>query len=173
VADERTSYCEKNSSDACCGSAKSSDGSFLSPASNTYVIAGIVAGSLLIIAIGFFLFQRYSKSRQRPTTAYHPQRDTKTFSIFSTMKDTPAIPELDDNRGRSSLFTTIRASHMFGNGSSKDSKISSYKDLDKGGNANKVQIFEDYDAGLDDEMSCSVGDIIIVKERFDDGMVFK
>jgi SH3 domain len=168
IVNERTTYCENNSSDTCCGSTSNSDGNFLNPARNTYVLAGIVAGSLVAIAIGFFIFQRYSKSRQRPTTAYHPERDTKTFSTFSTMKDNPSVPELSDDRGRSSLFTTIRASHLFGNGSTKDSKTGSYN-LDKGDNANKVQIFEDYDAGLDDEMSCSIGDIIIVKERFDDG----
>jgi hypothetical protein len=42
-----------------------------------------------------------------------------------------------------------------------------YQELEEG--EFQVQAFEDYDAGMDDEISCTVGDVILVKEEYDDG----
>ena len=148
------------------------------------MIAGIVAAVLVAIGVIFFGFQRCSRSRQRPTTAYQiDNRATgasKTFSFFRANNGNATGPEMGDNRGRSSLFTTIRASQIFRKSAPKvpsdAARNSNFREMqeqsDADGTEYKVQIFEDYDAGLDDEMSCSVGDIIIVKEEYDDGNEF-
>lgn len=86
--------------------------------------------------------------------------------------------ESDDGR-RSSLFTTIRASQIFQNnapplpvGNPIAFPPAPYLELLGESNGEyKVQVTEDYEAGLEDEFSCSVGDIIIVKEEYDDGKI--
>jgi hypothetical protein len=35
----------------------------------------------------------------------------------------------------------------------------------------KVQVFEDYSANIDDEISASVGDVIVLSEEYDDGTI--
>ncbi|KAJ3354050.1 hypothetical protein HDU91_005828 [Kappamyces sp. JEL0680] len=172
--------------------------SVLNPINNTFVIAGIVAGGLIFIGAIFLLYQRFSKMRQRPTTAFEPnKRQSKfasTFSLFRRNDDAPPpLPTtMSDNRQpRSSLFTTIRASQIFRNGAappplptgpipgiSRDDPFSQRSQRNppseyaqSNAEGYKVQVFEDYDAGMDDEISCAVGDIIIVKEEYDDGML--
>jgi hypothetical protein len=193
TAPEATTYCAINGSDPCCATVTAAESatSVLNPVNNTFVIAGSVAGGLLFLGLCFLVYQRVSKSRQRPTTAYVPNRETKyaskKFSLFRRND------EMQDNRTpRSSLFTTIRASQILQAGSSTSVPTgplpaAPYNRMDDdpfsqsrqsqylpnlGGDDQKVQVFENYDAGMDDELSCNVGDIIIVKEEYDDGTKF-
>jgi len=177
-ADESVTYCTANPQDQCCSGPKKAPAEPLNLLNNTFVIAGIVAGAIVIVGIVFFVFQRYSRSQQRPTTSYEPSRQAKMQSTFGFFKRSEEAPHLPDERGHSSLFTTIRASQIFRGAlpppSAYDDDYSSrpYSRMESeytSGDNYKVQIFEDYDAGMDDEISCGVGDIIIVQEKYDDG----
>jgi hypothetical protein len=178
-AEETKLHCEKTPSDPCCAAAQESS-SVLNPVNNTFVIAGIVAAVLIFFGIVYIVFQRMSKSSQRPTTAYEPERQSKFQSYFKSSDSAPPLPTTmnvgpEGNR-RSSLFTTIRASQVLRPGEAppipnlpSQFDQSQYGE-DAGGEGFKVQVVEDYDAGMEDEISCNVGDIIIVKEEYDDGM---
>lgn len=177
-AEETTLHCEKNPSDPCCAAAKAalSGTSVLNPVNNTFVIAGIVAAVLIFIGIVYIVFQRMSKSSQRPTTAYEPDRQSKFQSMFKSSEPAPPLPTTmnmgpDSNR-RSSLFTTIRASQVLRPGDAPPipNLPSQFDESQYANNEGfKVQVFEDYDAGMEDEISCNVGDIIVVEEEYDDG----
>jgi len=192
--DEKTEHCAAVPNDSCCHQKASAE--LLSPVNNTALIAGIVAGVLVLIGVGFFIFQRMSKANQRPTTAYEPNRASKAvskaFSFFRGNDMPPPVPEMQEGRQpRSSLFTTIRASQIFQGGQQpplpsgpitlpapvannnpyEQLQDDQYQPSSQAGlpDGFKVQVFEDYDAGMDDEISCTIGDIILVKEEFDDG----
>jgi len=195
--DEKTEHCAAVPNDSCCHQKASAE--LLSPVNNTALIAGIVAGVLVLIGVGFFIFQRMSKANQRPTTAYEPNRASKAvskaFSFFRGNDMPPPVPEMQEGRQpRSSLFTTIRASQIFQGGQQpplpsgpitlpapvannnpyEQLQDDQYQPSSQAGlpDGFKVQVFEDYDAGMDDEISCTIGDIILVKEEFDDGIPF-
>jgi hypothetical protein len=198
TADEKTAYCATNVEDPCCSaSPEKADTAILQPANNIFIISGIVGGALAVLALGFFVFQRVSKKKQRPTTAYQVSPDryskatTKTkskfFSFFSTAK-----PDFEDVESRESVFTTMRASEVIGTSQNLRAQLpkpslrrepSQYAETEMAESEFapsavtstrtgllKVQVFEDYDANMDDEISCAVGDVIEVHEEFDDGM---
>jgi hypothetical protein len=183
---EAADFCAANPSEACCrefASTPATTGTeVLNPANNVFVISGIVAGGLALLGIGFLIFQRFSKSRQRPTTAYRQSKfqsktQSKMFSLFKDNEQPPLPAAFEPSpKARSSLFTTIRASQVLSPGNAPSlpkpfqatRQNDNYQELEEG--EFQVQAFEDYDAGMDDEISCTVGDIILVKEEYDDGI---
>ncbi|KAJ3276976.1 hypothetical protein HDV01_000028 [Terramyces sp. JEL0728] len=193
---ETKDFCAASPSEACCIMAAAASAppplSLLAPGNNVWVISGIVAGVLAVLGISFLIYQRLSKMGQRPTTAYNPQRRTqaksKFFSFFAGNNKSPDLP-VSNGKPRSSLFTTIRASTIFKSEAPPKlptgpiqlppaAKLNAFSELQEdpdyyqpqgGDRDNEVQVFEDYDAGMDDEMDCRVGDIIAIFEEFDDG----
>jgi hypothetical protein len=205
--EETVSFCatgSNSSTESCCKefaaintTTPTSGTEVLNPVNNVFIISGIFAGVLAFLGIAFLLFQKLSKSSQRPTTVYRQstfQSNTQS-GMFSLFKETeqPPLPDdqyagmRNDGKGptRSSLFTTIRASQVLNPGSASAmpkpfdpstsnrpfTELIEDHDNDHDGGEYKVQVFEDYDAGMDDEITCTVGDIIIVKERYDDGTI--
>ncbi|KAI8899579.1 hypothetical protein BC833DRAFT_585116 [Globomyces pollinis-pini] len=174
--EESDEYCKVSKEDPCCVAAAGPSMALLAPASNTWIIFAIIAGALSLVGIVFLVFQRVSKSRQRPTTAYQPNRVTQTKSTMFFNNGSggaaPPVPNTFNNKPRSSLFTTVRASTIFKGKSDtlpRNDKFQQLEDPKGEGNGYEVQIVEDYDAGMDDEMDCRVGDRVIVYEEYDDG----
>ncbi|KAJ3321776.1 hypothetical protein HDV06_003925 [Boothiomyces sp. JEL0866] len=193
---ETKAFCAANPNEFCCVMAAAAAAppplALLAPANNVWIISSIVAGVLAVLGIAFLIYQRLSKMGQRPTTAYNPQRATKSkskfFSFFAGNNQAPDLP-VSNGKPRSSLFTTIRASTIFKSEAPPKmptgpiqlppaAKLNTFSELQDdpdyyqpqgGDRGNEVQVFEDYDAGMDDEMDCRVGDIIVVYEEFDDG----
>ncbi|KAI8915844.1 hypothetical protein EDD86DRAFT_197005 [Gorgonomyces haynaldii] len=189
-AGDADAYCAVNTQDPCCvAKASASAPMTLDPINNVWVIFGIVAGGLVVLGL---IFYGVSKFFRKGNQAFQPDRESKAKSFFkkfsmykdvdqqkrSTKMDMPTKP-------RSSLFTTIRASTMFGNndpapplpGGKTNSNpfVSGVPSLDapRGNDPQrKVQVFEDYEAGMDDEMTVKVGDVVIVNEEYDDGWAF-
>lgn len=171
-AEEASDYCAKNAADSCCSSVKAtfSGTSVLDPVNNTFVIAGIFAAVLVLIGIIYIFFQRMSKQSQRPTTKYEPNRELRFTSFFKASDLDFSFPSSKNFGGarRSSLFTTIRASQVLpiSNLSSQFDQLQNYTISELN---HEVLVFEDYDAEMEDEMACSIGDIIVLKNEFDDG----
>jgi hypothetical protein len=122
------------------------------------------------------VFQKISKSRQRPTTAYQVRQTKAQSKSKSKMFSWFRGDATQQSKPRSSLFTTIRASQVLnqgaaGNARSQPNNETLSRDVGGGSGEVQVRVFEDYDAGMDDEISCSIGDIIVVKEEYDDGML--
>jgi hypothetical protein len=107
-----------------------------------------------------------SKQSQRPTTKYEPNRESR-FTSSDLALSFPSSINLGGTR-RSSLFTTIRASQVLpiSNLSFRFDQQQNYT-IDELNH--EVLVFEDYDAEMEDEMACSIGDIIVLKKEFDDG----
>jgi hypothetical protein len=185
TAGETTAFCAANPTEACCvefaAKPATTGTEVLNPANNAFVIAGIVAGVLAFLGIAFLIFQRISKSNQRPTTVYRQSKfqsktQSKMFSLFKENEQQPPLPQFDPPKARSSLFTTIRASQILNPSAApalpKPFQNNSRPFTELEDDEYKVQVFEDYDAGMDDEISCSIGDIILVKEEYDDGILY-
>lgn len=177
MPEETKAYCaisDNTNNDPCCKAfaASNTDATgVLKPVNNTFVIAGIVAGVLIAIGIGYIVFQRVYSKRQRPITAYQPQPkfDAPKEEVPPPFPPAPPLNNPITAKGgnrRSSMFTAMGANNPMPAMSERG-----YSGAPSQGGF-KVEVFEDYDAGMEDEISCRVGDIILVKEEFDDGNQF-
>jgi hypothetical protein len=80
--------------------------------------------------------------------------------------------ERNNRDTRASMFTSYRGSDLF-NGSKQTTSVmpkSRNTEL-MSSKGKRVQVFEDYDAVMDDEISAKAGDVIAVQDEYDDGKI--
>jgi hypothetical protein len=158
---EKDAYCAVNAADICCASPKDPGLEVLAPANDMFVIFGIIGASVAGLAILFCVFQKFTFTKMRPTSAYQPKKESKVaskfFSIFNGNKD---VPDIYTN----SIIGNKKEEFM-----EEDAYIQMPEESFSETGEYKVQVIEDYDAAMEDEMTLTVGDIILVNESFDDG----